>query len=126
MLGPPLLSSPFRIMLLDGLWRRDRDVEFARVLSCLYDCWCARVRARRRELRCNARSSADGGSPKIKNFIKQNIKIAIESWPSRNPCVKESLQHVSGVLHGVKVWLRGRAALCDRQRHRRGHCFDHG
>jgi hypothetical protein len=100
MLGPPLLSSPFRIILLLGLWRKESDVEFARVLSCLYDCWCAKVRARRSELRCNARSSADGGSPKMKNFMKQNIKIAIESWPSRKPCVKESLQHVSGAYIG--------------------------
>ena len=96
MLGPPLLSSPFRIMLVEGLWRRDNDVEFARVRNCLYDCWCASVRARRSELRCNARSSAEGGSPKMKNFMKQKIRIAIESWPSRKPCVKESLAGVSG------------------------------
>jgi hypothetical protein len=39
MLGPPRLSSPFLIMLLEGLCCRESDVEFARVRNCLYDCW---------------------------------------------------------------------------------------
>jgi hypothetical protein len=79
MLGPPLVSSPFRIILREGLCRKESEVEFARVFSCLYDCWWAIVRARRSELRCNDRSSADGGSPKMKNFMKQKISIAIDS-----------------------------------------------
>lgn len=97
MLGPPLLSSPFRMMVRDGLCRSDSDVEFARVRSCLIDCWWAIVRARRSELRWMDRSSAEGGSPKMKNFMKQKINSAMEAWPSRKPCVKERLRYVSGV-----------------------------
>jgi hypothetical protein len=96
MLGPPLLSSPFRIMLLESLWRSDSDIEFERVRSCLIDCWWASVRARRSELRCSERSSAEGGSPKMKNFMKKKMRRAIESCPSRKPCVKERLRGVSG------------------------------
>lgn len=91
MLGPPLLSSPFLMTVREGLWRRERVVEFARVRSVLMDCLCAIVRARRSELRCRARSSAEGGSPKMKNFMKQKIRRAMESWPRRKPCVKERL-----------------------------------
>lgn len=101
MLGPPLLSSPFLMILLEGLCRSEREVEFARVRRVLIDCWWARVRARRRELRCRARSSAEGGSPKMKNFMKQNMSSAIESWPRRKPCVKERLGDVSC---DVQVW----------------------
>jgi hypothetical protein len=96
MLGPPLLSSPFRIMLLESLWRSDSDIEFERVRSCLSDCWWASVRARRSELRCNERSSAEGGSPKMKNLIKKKIRSAMESCPRRKPCVNERLARVSG------------------------------
>lgn len=79
MLGSPLVSSPFRIMLRESLWRNDSDIEFERVRNCLIDCWWANVRARRSELRCNERSSADGGSPKMKNLMKANISRTIES-----------------------------------------------
>lgn len=94
MLGPPLLSSLFLIMLRECLWRNAGVVvEFERVrcLSECSDCWWARVRARLNELRCNARSSADGGSPKMKNLIKKKMISAIENWPSKKPCVKDSL-----------------------------------
>lgn len=57
----------------------------------LRECWCARVRARRREERWSARSSAEGGSPKMKNFMKKKIMRAMESWPRRKPCVNERL-----------------------------------
>ena len=96
MLGPPLVSSPFRMILLLSLCRSDRDIEFERVRSCFIDCWCARVRARRSELRCSERSSAEGGSPKMKNFMKKKISRAMESWPRRKPWVKERLWGVSG------------------------------
>ena len=101
-LGPPRLSSPFRMIVLEGLWRKESEVELARVRSCLRDCWWAIVRARRSELRCIERSSADGGSPKMKNLIKQNIRRAIDSCPSRKPCVKESLGRVREVSWGSK------------------------
>lgn len=85
MLGPPLLSSPFRMMLLESLCRSESDIELERVRNCLRDCWWARVRARRSELRCSDRSSAEGGSPNMKNLIKKKIRRAIESCPSRKP-----------------------------------------
>jgi hypothetical protein len=59
------------------------------------------VRARRSELRCRERSSALGGSPKMKNFMKKKIRRAMESWPRRKPWVKERLWGVSGVLRVV-------------------------
>ena len=38
----------------------------------------------------------------MKNFMKKKIRRAMESWPRRKPCVKESLkQHVSGVILGI-------------------------
>jgi hypothetical protein len=91
MLGPPLVSSPLRMMLLLSLCRRESDIEFERVRSCFSDCWCASVRARRREFKCSERSSAEGGSPKMKNFMKKKIRRAMESWPRRKPWVKERL-----------------------------------
>ena len=97
MLGPPLVSSPFRIMLLESLWRSDSDIEFERVRNCLIDCWWASVRARRSELRCSERSSAEGGYPKMKNFMKKKMSRAIESCPRRKPCVNERLWGISGV-----------------------------
>jgi hypothetical protein len=106
MLGPPLLSSPFRIMLLESLCRNDSDIEFERVRNCLRDCWWASVRARRSELRCRERSSAEGGSPKIKNLMKKKIKRAIESWPRRKPCVKERLSVLVGGCSGLQEAVR--------------------
>jgi hypothetical protein len=103
------------MMLRESLWRRDSEMELERVRSCLIDCWWARVRARRSELRCSERSSAEGGSPKMKNLMKKKIRSAIESWPSRKPCVKESLWGVSGVEAGVEEAVRGR----DRSSQRR-------
>jgi hypothetical protein len=67
-------------------------VELERVRLWRDCCWWARVRARRREERCRARSSAEGGSPKMKNFMKKKIRRAMESCPRRKPCVKESLE----------------------------------
>jgi hypothetical protein len=55
-------------------------------------------------LRCKERSSADGGSPKIKNLMKKDIRSAIESWPKRKPCVNERLWGISGVYS----WIKGR------------------
>jgi hypothetical protein len=36
-------------------------------------------------------TSGEGGSPKMKNFMKAPIRITMESWPRRRPCVKERL-----------------------------------
>lgn len=34
----------------------------------------------------------------MKNLMKQKIMRAIESWPRRKPCVKESLRGLVGFL----------------------------
>lgn len=52
---------------------------------------CARVRERRSVALKAAVISGEGGSPKMKNLMKAPIKITMESWPRRRPCVKESL-----------------------------------
>ena len=102
--GPPPEPAAARIILRDDLClRREVEVdgvfvELERVRACSVrcDCWCARVRARRREERCRALSSAEGGSPKMKNFMKKKIRRAMESWPSRKPCVKDRLEKLVG------------------------------
>lgn len=107
MLGPPRLSSPFLMMLRECLWRSAGvavELERVRCLSECSDCWWASVRARRSELRCSARSSADGGSPKMKNLMKKKMISAIENWPSRKPCVNDSLQRVSGGRSAATSW----------------------
>ena len=58
----------------------------------------ARVRERRSVARRADVISAEGASPKMKNLMKAPIRITIESWPRRRPCVKESLR---GVLTDV-------------------------
>lgn len=55
---------------------------------------CARVRERRSVARNEAVTSAEGGSPKMKNFMKAPIRITMESWPRRRPWVKERLKGV--------------------------------
>lgn len=52
---------------------------------------CARVRERRSVARRAAVTSGEGGSPKMKNFMKAPMRMTIESWPRRRPWVKESL-----------------------------------
>jgi hypothetical protein len=52
---------------------------------------CARVRERRSVARMEAVTSAEGGSPKMKNFMKAPRRRTMESWPRRRPWVKESL-----------------------------------
>jgi hypothetical protein len=51
----------------------------------------ARVRERRSVARMEAVTSAEGGSPKMKNFMKAPRRRTMESWPRRRPWVKESL-----------------------------------
>lgn len=51
---------------------------------------CARVRERRSVARREAVTSAEGGSPKMKNFMKAPSSRTTESWPRSRPCVKES------------------------------------
>jgi hypothetical protein len=53
---------------------------------------CARVRERRSVARREAVTSAEGGSPKMKNFMTAPRSRTMESWPRRRPCVKESLR----------------------------------
>lgn len=50
-----------------------------------------RLRSRRARARAEAVVSGEGGSPKMKNLMKQPINMTTESWPRRNPCVKERL-----------------------------------
>jgi len=73
----------------------------------------ARVRERRSVARREAVTSAEGGSPKMKNFMKAPRSRTMESWPRRRPCVKESLwvsalrrQRVLGSLRGfgLREW----------------------
>jgi hypothetical protein len=51
----------------------------------------ASVRERRSVARREAVTSADGGSPKMKNFMNAPRRRTMESWPRRRPWVKESL-----------------------------------
>jgi hypothetical protein len=75
----------------EDLGRSGLVVLLERVRWCSDD-WWARVRARRSEDRCRARSSAEGSSPKMKNLMKTKRMSAMESCPSRKPCVKERLR----------------------------------
>ena len=52
---------------------------------------CPDVLSRCARAREEAVVSGDGGSPKIKNLIKAPIRITTDSWPRRNPSVKERL-----------------------------------
>jgi hypothetical protein len=98
MLGPPVLTGFLIIVREDLCLRAFEVVEFARGRRWWSEFLWARVRARRSEERLRARSSSDGGSPNMKNLMKQKIMRAIESWPRRKPCVKESLRGLVGVL----------------------------
>ena len=62
----------------------------------------ASVRERRSVARRAAVTSGEGGSPKMKNFMKAPIRITIESWPRRRPWVKERLGDVS-LWFGVRA-----------------------
>lgn len=42
--------------------------------------------------RNEAVTSAEGGSPKIKNLINAPINITMESWPRSRPWVKDNLR----------------------------------
>lgn len=53
---------------------------------------CASVLDRLSVARRAAVTSGDGGSPKMKNLMKAPMRMTIESWPKRRPCVKESLE----------------------------------
>ncbi len=53
---------------------------------------CAKVRERLSVARREAVTSAEGGSPKMKNFMKAPRRRTMESWPRRRPWVKESLR----------------------------------
>ena len=61
----------------------------------------ARVRERRSVARREAVTSADGGSPKMKNFMKAPRRRTMESWPRRRPWVKESLGCQPCVIRGL-------------------------
>ena len=113
MLGPPVLAG-FRIILREDLWRRGFVVEFEHVRWC-NEFWCARVRARRREERCRARSSAEGGSPKIKNFMKKKMRRAMDSWPRRKPWVNERLVGSEGFLQEHRRGVGGLTRSLGRQ-----------
>lgn len=38
------------------------------------------------------RDGGGGASPKMKNLMKAPIRSTTESWPSKNPCVKDRLE----------------------------------
>jgi hypothetical protein len=46
---------------------------------------CASVRERRSVARRAAVTSAEGGSPKMKNFMNAPMRMTIESWPRSRP-----------------------------------------
>lgn len=95
MLGPRPVVAASRITLRLGLLGALVELERWK------ERWWARVRARRREERWRARSSAEGGSPNMKNFMKKKIMRAMESWPRRKPWVNERPLEV---LVGVRFW----------------------
>ena len=99
MLGPLLAPAASRMILREDLLRRECVVLLERV-RCWSVFWWARVRARRREPRWRARSSAEGSSPKMKNLMKKKRIRAMESWPRRKPWVKERLEE--GGLVGLQ------------------------
>lgn len=41
------------------------------------------------------REGGGGASPKMKNLMKAPMRRTTDSWPSKNPCVKERLVEVS-------------------------------
>ena len=59
------------------------------------DCLCAKVLERLSVALKDAETSADGGSPKMKNLMKAARIKTTESCPTTRPCVKESLDRVS-------------------------------
>lgn len=59
------------------------------------------LRSRRARARAEAVVSGEGGSPKMKNLMKQPIKITTESWPSRKPCVNERLGTYQRIIASV-------------------------
>jgi len=85
----------------------------------------ASVRDRRSVARSEAVTSADGGSPKMKNFMKAPRRRTMESWPSRRPWVKESLRCQPCVIRGfgertrIRAWgvvAHSRSSFCRRIR----------
>lgn len=86
------------------LFKGCRGVELRRVRR--ERLW-ARVRERLSVARRAAVTSGDGGSPKMKNFIKAPRRITIESWPRRRPWVKERLRGGELVPPQMKEDLRG-------------------
>lgn len=89
-------------------------VELARGRRWWREFLWASVRARRREERFRARSSSEGGSPKMKNLMKQNVMSAMESWPSRKPWVKDNLRGLVGLSRSLEEVESLRSSLWDR------------
>lgn len=77
MLEDGILMSDLLALVGDELMEKDR--------------LCPLSRLRRANARVDAVVSGDGGSPKMKNLMKAPIRITTEIWPSKKPCVKESL-----------------------------------
>jgi hypothetical protein len=83
----------------------------------------ARVRERRSVARRAAVTSAEGGSPKMKNLMKAPMRMTTESWPRSRPCVKERLLcyiRTACSMARASHYLR-RFNLCERRskgRHR--------
>jgi len=85
--GGGFLSTLERFFCRVLVWEEGVEVERKERRERL----CARVRERRSVARKEAVTSAEGGSPKMKNFMKAPRRRTMLSWPRRRPWVKESL-----------------------------------
>jgi hypothetical protein len=57
----------------------------------------ASVRERRSVARRAALTSADGGSPKMKNLMKAPMRMTTDSWPRSRPWVNDRLESRSDI-----------------------------
>lgn len=58
----------------------------------------ASVKDRLSVARTAAVTSGDGGSPKMKNFMKAPRRMTMDNWPRTKPCVNESLRCLLAVM----------------------------
>ena len=80
-----------------------------------------RLRSRRARARAEAVVSGEGGSPKMKNLMKQPIKMTTDSWPRTKPWVNDRLGETQrrdgtcgtflGNLRGL-LWWSLRRSIC--------------
>lgn len=94
------------------------------VLRLSRDFLCASVLDLRSVARMEAVTSAEGGSPKMKNLMKAAIRRTTEIWPRMKPCVNENLPAclAAGFLAGEN---RGHWRNSRRLRPGRAHVLRH-